>query len=142
MTVDTTAVGSVIFANPSSHPNFVLTLSLTFLVFTKQIIQVNLAMASKELFAKVPPFPNEVATMPMHTVSLAGLNRGQDESARQILSACRELGFFLLDLHGDDLGETMIREIDHLFSVGQDIFDLSEDVKQQYLHDAPRSFLG
>lgn len=99
-------------------------------------------MASKELFAKVPPFPDEVATMPMHTVSLACLNRGHDESARQMLSACRELGFFLLDLHGDDLGEMMIREIDHLFSVSQDIFDLSEDVKQRYLHDAPRSFLG
>jgi isopenicillin N synthase-like dioxygenase len=40
------------------------------------------------------------------------------------------------------MGDTMIECIDQLFTIGQEIFDLPERVKHQYLHDIPRSFLG
>jgi isopenicillin N synthase-like dioxygenase len=99
-------------------------------------------MASDALFRDIPPFPEGVATMRMSTVSLVGLNKGEDGDAQRLLSACQELGFFLLDLHGDELGEVMISEIDKMFHLAKEIFNLPDEVKNQYLHDAPNSFLG
>ena len=56
--------------------------------------------------------------------------------------ACQELGFFfLLDLHGDEVGDRLMREIDKLFAMGKDIMGLPKDIKQQYLHNIPKSFL-
>lgn len=49
---------------------------------------------------------------------------------------------FLLDLHGDTLGETLIEEVDELFGVMKEIRNLPDDVKEKYLHNIPRSFLG
>ena len=78
----------------------------------------------------------------MHTISLAGLRDGAQETARQVIAACQELGFFLLDLRGDDLGERMVGEIDQLFGVGKEVLSLPDEVKEEYLHDIPKSFLG
>lgn len=99
-------------------------------------------MASEKLFTEVPSFPEDVATMPMHVVSLADLRSGDQGTAQRVLAACQELGFFLLDLRGDDLGDQMIGEIDQLFGVGKDILNLPDEVKEEYLHDIPKSFMG
>lgn len=99
-------------------------------------------MASQKLFEDVPPFPEDVATMPMRTIPLADLRSGAQNTAQEVLLACQDLGFFLLDLQGDELGDKMIGEVDELFGVGKDIMSLPDEVKQEYLHDIPRSFLG
>lgn len=99
-------------------------------------------MASEKLFVDIPPFPDNVPTMPMHTISLASLNSGHEDAAERLVAACQELGFFLLDLRGDQLGEKVTKEIDLLFDLGRDVMNLPEDIKQQCLHDSPRSFLG
>ncbi|KAK7757420.1 hypothetical protein SLS62_000433 [Diatrype stigma] len=100
-------------------------------------------MASAKLFGDIPPFPDDVPIAPMYTVSLASLRSGDDAAAKSVLCACQELGFFLLDLQGDDeVGKTMIEEIDQLFDAGTKIMSLPEDEKEQYLHDIPKSFLG
>lgn len=78
----------------------------------------------------------------MNTISLAGLRLADGNSAQRMLAACQELGFFSLSLRGDSLGEAMMEDIDQLFDVGKDIMNLPQHVKQQYLHDIPRSFLG
>lgn len=99
-------------------------------------------MASQKLFQAIPAFPDDVPTAPMSTISLAKLNSGDEAAARDLLTACQELGFFLLDLNGDALGNELVDTIDQLFLASKDIMDLPLDEKEQYLHDAPRSFLG
>ncbi|KAJ4164960.1 hypothetical protein LMH87_006612 [Akanthomyces muscarius] len=99
-------------------------------------------MASEELFKDVPPFPNDISTVQMSTISLSRLRENDAATAQQASTACAELGFFFLDLRGDSLGEAMVECIDELFYIGKDIFDLPESVKNQYLHDIPKSFLG
>lgn len=99
-------------------------------------------MASEKHFADIPPFPEDVPVISMNTVSLASLRLGEGTAAESMLAACQDLGFFFLDLRGDSLGEAMIEEIDQLFDAGRDIINLPENVKEQYLHDIPRSFLG
>lgn len=78
----------------------------------------------------------------MNTIALSGLRQNSAETAKKTLAACEELGFFFLDLRGDVLGDAMIECIDQLFLIGKDIFDLPESVKNKYLHDVPKSFLG
>ena len=99
-------------------------------------------MVSEKLFAGIPPFPDDIPTMPMYTVSLGDLCARDERAAHTMFTACQELGFFLLDLRQSELGESMIQEIDSLFVVGKEIMSLPEDIKEQYLHDMPRSFLG
>lgn len=99
-------------------------------------------MASEKLFDEIAPFPEELSTAPLYTIPLAGLQSGDEATAKNTLSACQKLGFFLLDLRGDGLGDSMIEEIDQLFNMSKDLMGLPLDVKEQYLHDAPRSFLG
>ncbi|KAI0160027.1 oxidoreductase [Hypoxylon sp. FL1284] len=99
-------------------------------------------MASEKHFSSVPPFPDDVPTVPMRTISLSNLRCRDKTTAQDMMDACQQLGFFLLDLRQDELGERMITEIDQLLDIGKDIMNLSEDVKREYLHDIPKSFLG
>jgi isopenicillin N synthase-like dioxygenase len=99
-------------------------------------------MASHKSFQAQPPFPDDIPTASMSTISLASLNSGDEAAARGLLTACQELGFFLLDLNGDTLGSKLMEDIDQLFLVGKEVMNLPWPVKEQYLHDAPRSFLG
>lgn len=99
-------------------------------------------MASEKLFQGTPPFPEDVRIAPMTTIRLVSLLLGYGNTRQSMLAACQELGFFLLDLHGDALGEETIGEIDGLFGVAEAVMNLPDDVKRQYIHDSPRSFLG
>lgn len=99
-------------------------------------------MASREFFEEVPPFPDDLPVASMSTISLASLTAGEDATAKSLIAACQQLGFFLLDLNGDTVGTEIIEDIDRLFSTTQDIMNLPEEVKERYLHDAPKSFLG
>ncbi|KUI72487.1 hypothetical protein VM1G_07621 [Cytospora mali] len=99
-------------------------------------------MASQKLFQNIPPFPDDISSASMRTISLASLSSGDEAAAQSLLAACQELGFFLLDLDSDALGNELMKDIDQMFLAGKDIMNLPRDVKENYLHDAPKSFLG
>ncbi|TLS22352.1 uncharacterized protein PpBr36_10103 [Pyricularia pennisetigena] len=90
-------------------------------------------MASETLFEPIPPFPDDVPTASITTISLGALRAGDDVAARSLLDACKNLGFFLLDLRGDELGEAMGTDIDQLMGeAGREIMGLSTEAKEQY----------
>ena len=100
-------------------------------------------MASEKLFENIPSFPDDIPIAPISSISLSELRTGDQATARRLLEACQELGFFLLDLRGDALGDRLVAEIDQLMGgVGIDIMGLPEDVKKKYHVDVPRSFEG
>ncbi|KAI1127288.1 Clavaminate synthase-like protein [Nemania abortiva] len=99
-------------------------------------------MASKALFRGIPSFPQDVPTAVMTTISLQSLRSRQDQAEKDLLETCQDLGFFLLDLHGDDIGEVLIQEIDELFGVCQETLNLPREIKEEFQHDFPRSLLG
>lgn len=99
-------------------------------------------MASETLFQGIAPFPADVPVAPLYTFRLGDLRSGDPTVAKDLLAACQELGFFQLDLRADKIGDAVIGEIDQLFGMGKDLFDLPPSIKEIYLHDAPRSFLG
>ncbi|KXH62212.1 hypothetical protein CSAL01_10597 [Colletotrichum salicis] len=100
-------------------------------------------MASEKLFENIPPFPNDIPTASIASVSLAGLRAKDGTTAQNLLKACQTLGFFLLDLREDPVGEELVTEIDQLMGdVVRDIMNLPIDVRKQYHVDVPRSFEG
>lgn len=89
-------------------------------------------MASKRLHDAIPAFPQDLPIAPMHTISLTRLTPGETSTCQSILHVCQELGFFLLDLQGDEVGEIVIDEVDRLFRAGEDIMNLPEEVKEKF----------
>lgn len=100
-------------------------------------------MASAEYFASQPAFPDDLQPIAqMATISLAKLVEGSTSEAEAVLHACRKLGFFLLDLTGDPVGEKLSAEVDAVFEVVRQTMELSTDEKHKFNHDPPRDFRG
>jgi hypothetical protein len=99
-------------------------------------------MASEQLFEGIPPFPEDVPTATILPISLAKLNSGDDFTVKSLLDACQKLGFFFLDLTGDELGESITADIDAIFGASKEIMNLPPEVKRKYKEDPPHSFLG
>ncbi|KAL7425264.1 hypothetical protein Q5752_000952 [Cryptotrichosporon argae] len=79
-----------------------------------------------------PPFPAGARTAPLVSVSLAALEAGDAAASAAFFAACKELGFFYLDLLGSELGEAIVRESEELHALQQEFFRLPFDVKNQY----------
>ncbi|KAI0096346.1 Clavaminate synthase-like protein [Nemania sp. FL0031] len=99
-------------------------------------------MASEALFENIPPFPDDVPTAPMPTISFGSLRQRDDQVEKDVLKACKEVGFFLLDLRGDELGTKLVHEIDQLFHMCQETMNLPDDIKEKHQIDITKSLLG
>jgi hypothetical protein len=103
---------------------------------------VDALKAPVQSFPDLPPFPSDVPTAPLLRLSLPSLlSRSPDELAR-FVRACEDLGFFYLDLMGCELGETLQKQADQLFVVGEELFDLPLEEKNKYDFSAQKSYFG
>lgn len=57
---------------------------------------------------------------------------GDPKVAGDLFEACKDLGFFLLDLSGGALGEEIIAEVDAMFDLSTANFNQSEEIKQAF----------
>ncbi|KAI1364851.1 hypothetical protein F5Y08DRAFT_305569 [Xylaria arbuscula] len=73
----------------------------------------------------------------MPKISFNKLHRGDERVEKDVLEACREVGFFLLDLRGDELGVRIIHEIDQLFIICEETMTLPGNIKEQHRNDIP-----
>ncbi|WWD18255.1 hypothetical protein CI109_102705 [Kwoniella shandongensis] len=89
-------------------------------------------MASLTSHDALPPFPDDVKTAPLYSISLAKLEAGDASSSDAFFEACRQLGFFYLDMLGSTLGETIVKEAEKLNKVQQEFFKLPNEVKDVY----------
>lgn len=80
----------------------------------------------------LPPFPKDIRTAPLVSVSFKALEKGDGEASAAFFQACKELGFFYLDLFGSELGEIIVAEAEKLNKIQQEFFKLPNDVKDVY----------
>ncbi|EEA22350.1 conserved hypothetical protein [Talaromyces marneffei ATCC 18224] len=98
-------------------------------------------MASVKYFASQPSFPDDLEPIAqIATIALAKLVAGDTGEAETVLHACRTLGFFLLDLTGDPVGEKMIVEADAVLDIVRRTMELSLDEKNKFAQDRPNDF--
>lgn len=92
-------------------------------------------------FPDIAPFPTSIPTAPLLRLSLSALRSDPAESAR-LFQACKDLGFFYLDLQGDELGQELLRESDALFRLSRKLFDIGRDDLQKYDYSEQGSYYG
>lgn len=80
----------------------------------------------------LPPFPNDVKTAPLVSISLTKLEAGDPAESSAFFRACKQLGFFYLEMTGSTLGESIVREAEQLNEVQKEFFKLPNKVKDVY----------
>ncbi|KAK6392573.1 hypothetical protein LTR65_003704 [Meristemomyces frigidus] len=80
----------------------------------------------------LPPFAEGIKTAPLVSVSLAKLESGDKEASDAFFRACRELGFFYLDMLGSELGEKIVSEAEQLNAFQKEFFKMPYEVKDKY----------
>lgn len=82
--------------------------------------------------SKYPPFPDDVPTVALPRLSFAKLLGGNQSESERLFSACKSLGFFLLDFQDTPQGRAILEEVETLMKVGAEVFDLDLEEKQHY----------
>lgn len=80
----------------------------------------------------LPPFPDDIKTAPLVSVKFEDLEKGNSEASAAFFKACKELGFFYLDLLGSELGESIVAEAEELNKIQREFFGLPNEVKDVY----------
>lgn len=100
-------------------------------------------------FPGIPPFPTSVPTAPLLRISLEKLVNGDPAEQDRVWEACRDLGFFYLDMRMDSAsptaqidGNAILADVDKLFQVGEGLFDLPLEEKRKYDHSSRGSYFG
>jgi isopenicillin N synthase-like dioxygenase len=107
---------------------------------TEAIIHTRLETDSLS-FPDLLPFPKDIPTAPLHRLSLSKVRSDASESER-LFSACRDLGFFYLDLRQDEQGEILLKEAEELFKMAPKLYDLGRDELQKYDYKSQGSYMG
>lgn len=98
--------------------------------------------SSSENDSQHPPFPNDVPTAPLLRISLQKLLNNDELESGRLFTACKDLGFFYLDLRNTSEGKTILRLADELFNLGNDLYDLNLEEKEKYDFSAQNSYFG
>lgn len=104
-------------------------------------------------FATLPPFPSNIPTAPLLKISLSNLLQKNASEEQKLYSACRDLGFFYLDLQSPPStappdtgsagpGSALLSTSSQLFTLGQEIFALPLEEKLQYDLSSQNSYFG
>lgn len=80
----------------------------------------------------LPQFPEDIKTAPLVSVSFRDLERSDTNASAALFKACKELGFFYLDLFGSELGGKIIKEAEILNTLQRKFFELPNEVKDTY----------
>ena len=93
-------------------------------------------------FSNIPPFPNDVSCAPLLKLSFKKLQNGDGEESDRLFEASKQLGFFYLDLRDSLEGDSILEDVDHLFRIGEQLFDLDVEEKQKYDFSGEKSYFG
>ncbi|KAI7165585.1 Clavaminate synthase-like protein [Hortaea werneckii] len=118
-------------------------------------------------FDELPPFPGNVPTAPLLRLNLNRLLQGNPQEIEKLWNACRDIGFFYLDLRdgqarkrdsfqesetdGHDEaavvstqldGNALLEDAAQLFSLGEKVFMLPTEEKQEYDFKDRGSYFG
>lgn len=93
-------------------------------------------------FSKETPFPKGLKTANLETISLGQLEQGVAAESSRLMNACKDYGFFYLNLENSETGMELLDVVAKLFPVSQQVFELPQAEKQQYDLKDKGSFFG
>lgn len=92
-------------------------------------------------FPGLAPFPADIPIAPLHRLVLSKLRNDPAESER-LFSSSKDLGFFYLDLRGDEAGEVLLSKADKLFGLAPALYDLGREELEKYNYSSQGSYMG
>lgn len=95
-----------------------------------------------ENFPNIPPFPDNVPTAPLLRLSLKSLLESDETESKRFFDACKDIGFFYLDMRGTEVGGSLLNDADQLFGLGKQFFELPVEEKMKYDFSAQKSYYG
>ena len=87
----------------------------------------------------IPDFPTDVPIAPLRKISLKKLQQGDREESEQFFQACKDLGFFYLNLEDCSDGESLMHDAKRLFAFGEKLYD--EDLTS-YDYSERKTYFG
>ena len=89
-----------------------------------------------------PPFPEDLTTAPLVSVSLAKLEASNGPESQAFFDTCKSLGFFYLDTSGSPLGDSLVSEAEQLHELQNQFFKLPNAVKEEVAREKVDAFFG
>ena len=90
----------------------------------------------------LPPFPQDVPTVPIARISHQKLLQRDEAECARALRACQTDGFFYLDLRTSAEGEALLDESDRLLALAKKAFDMPQDAKNTFTPERGVSIFG
>lgn len=99
-------------------------------------------MPTSKYFKDCPEFPSDVPIADIPTISYLRLQGDFAEESENLYEACREHGFFLLDLRNSAEGEKLLKDAETMYDVSVDIFNLGPEALMDYKLNMPKDLNG
>jgi len=99
-------------------------------------------MPTLEAFQKCPPFPSETPIADIPIISYSNLKSNTGPDSENLFEGCREQGFFLLDLRGDNDGEKLLKDAEGMFDLNAAMFALGHEELMKFKADIPKDLNG
>ncbi len=94
-------------------------------------------MPTAELINGQPPFPDNLPTCDLSKISYRRLLANDPAESNKLFRACKETGFFLVDLQGATEGEKLLQVAEGVLQVDREFGALSELEKSRYASKPP-----
>ena len=99
-------------------------------------------MSSLARFNDCPAFPSDVRVANIPQVSLEKLANGDQQETETLFKACREYGFFLLDLYSSQDREELLKYVQNMFDVSKAVLTLDKSTLDRFAYKPPKDPLG
>jgi hypothetical protein len=99
-------------------------------------------MPTEKLFSQCPEFPSTVPVADLPILLLDKLCEDDEDETKKLFDACREYGFFLLDLRSSKAGETLLHDAERMFELTTTTLNLNQSVLDKYAYNPPKDLLG
>ena len=91
---------------------------------------------------QLPPFPENITTAPLVSISLAKLEASDAAESSAFFDACQKLGFFYMNMEGSALGEKMVSQAEQLLQLQKEFFKRPNEEKETYAREKIDPFFG
>ncbi|KAF5637865.1 gibberellin 2-beta-dioxygenase 8 [Fusarium sp. NRRL 52700] len=90
----------------------------------------------------VPPFPNDMPTVPIARISYSKLKCYDENEMGKVLKACQSDGFFYLDLTDDPAGQCLLHDTEDILAVAKRALNIPLDKKMECLAERGKQMFG
>ncbi|KAF4444163.1 hypothetical protein F53441_11221 [Fusarium austroafricanum] len=90
----------------------------------------------------IPPFPNDLPTVPIARISYSKLTCSDEHEINKVFKACLSDGFFYLDLTDHPAGQLLLSDAQEVLSFSKEALNLPLDKKMEFLAECGKEMFG